>query len=112
MTFYARFAKDNLVKKKTKNKSGLKIWHVFATCITAIVLFAVFGDKGFIDAYRLGAERDGIVEFNKSVAVENKDLEKKISLLKTDKKFIKFIAKKELGMIGRDEVLYRFSGQE
>ncbi len=100
------------MKKQTKKKSSIKKWHLFSTCIVAIVLFAIFGDKGFIDAYGLRAERDGIVEFNHSIEEENRDLEKRIELLKTDKRFIEFIAKKELGMIGRDEVLYRISGQE
>ncbi|MBE9529098.1 MAG: septum formation initiator family protein [Proteobacteria bacterium] len=100
------------MKKQTKKKNGLKKWHLFGTCMAAIVLFAIFGDKGFIDAYRLGVERDGIVAVNHSIDEENKDLTKRIELLKTDKRFIEFIAKKELGMIGRDEVLYRISGQE
>jgi cell division protein FtsB len=112
LTFIAPSATDNLVKKQTKKKSNIKKWHLFSTCIATIVLFAIFGDKGFIDAYRLGVERDGIVAINHSIEEENIDLAKRIELLKTDKRFIEFIAKKELGMIGRDEVLYRISGQE
>ncbi len=97
------------MKKKTKNRSSIKKWHVFTTCVAAVALFAIFGDKGFVDAYRLDAERDGIVAFNHSTSEENRGLEKRIELLKTDKRFIEFIAKKELGMIGRDEVLYRIA---
>ncbi|TAN63138.1 septum formation initiator family protein [bacterium] len=93
--------------EKGKKRFNLKKTHIFLVGLLAVILFAIFGNKGFIDVYRLGIERDGIKTFNKLIEIENKNLEKEIQLLKTDKRYIEHVAKKELGMIGKNEMLYR-----
>lgn len=87
--------------------AGLKKRHVLILGVLAIGGFTVFGNNGLITVYKLRKERDGILAYNRSVEKENKDLERRITLLKTDKRYIEHIAKKELGMIGRNEVVYR-----
>ena len=69
---------------------------------------AVFGDNGVLDVFRLRKERDGILSYNRSLEDENKKLEESLELLKTDRRYIGSIARKELGMIGKNEVVYRF----
>ena len=69
--------------------------------------FAVFGDKGLIDFYRLKKELGGILSYNKGFEKENRGLAKTIELLKNDKRYLEHIAKNELGMLGKDELLYR-----
>jgi len=82
--------------------------YVLAASILAIAALAVFGDKGLMDLYRLRKERDGILSYNTAIAGENSSLEKNIELLKTNRRYIRNIARKELGMIGRNEVVYKF----
>ncbi len=84
---------------------GLKL---FLALIFAIALFAVFGDRGLIDLWRIKGQRDGIILTNKGLEEENRDLERKIALLRKDRRYIGEIARTELGMIGRNEVIYRF----
>ncbi len=72
-----------------------------------VALLAVFGDRGLIDLYRLARERDGIVNYITVLDEKNTEIEKRIKLLKTDERYIELIAKKELGMIGRNEVIYK-----
>jgi cell division protein FtsB len=79
----------------------------FATLILAISAFAVFGDKGLIDVYGLKKERDRLASYNRSIEEENEGLADEIRLLKTDKRYIASIARRELGMVGADEVLYK-----
>lgn len=91
-------------------KKGSKGWqkkYIFAGVFLLIAGFAVFGDKGLLDVYRLKSERDGIISFNMELEAENRTLEQSIRLLETDKRYIGFIARKELGMIGRNEVVYK-----
>lgn len=88
-------------------RSWLNKRNIFIAAITAVFLFTVFGDKGLIDLYRLGHERDGILAQNRTLEGDNRELEKKIMLLKTDKRYIEHVAKTELGMIHRDEVVYK-----
>ena len=78
----------------------------------AVMLLAAFGDKGLMDVLKLRKERDGIKRQNAALEAENLNLEKEIGLLKTDNRYIEHIAKTELGMIGRDEVLYRIEASE
>lgn len=92
------------MKKAVK---GIRKIHVFAAVALAIGLVAVFGDKGLLDLYNLRKERDNIVADNTFLESENRGLEEKIALLKTDKRYIGQIARKELGMLGKDEVVYR-----
>lgn len=80
-------------------------------CATALVVAAAaaFGDKGFLDVWRLKKDRDNILAYNKTLEAENRDMEDKIRLLKTDKRYIAYVARKELGMIGKDEILYKLA---
>lgn len=96
---------------KSKNIEGRKKKRIFFTGIALVALavsaFAVFGEKGFYDLYKVRKERDNIVKFNKGLEVENKNLEEDIRLLKTDKRYVGQIARKELGMLGTNEVIYK-----
>ncbi len=89
--------------------AGLQKKYIFLAVFFLILAFAIFGDKGLLDVYRLKLERDGITSYNKALEEENKDIEKSIELLKTDKRYIGFIARKELGMIGKNEIVYRIA---
>lgn len=79
--------------------------------LLAVVLFvgiaAVFGEKGVLELFRLKQERDGILAYNASLEKENADLAEKIKLLGDDKRYIGQIARKELGKLGRNEVVYK-----
>ncbi|MFQ5480065.1 MAG: septum formation initiator family protein [Thermodesulfobacteriota bacterium] len=95
-------------KGKRSAGKGLRGFHLFIVLIFAIALFAVFGDRGLTDVLRIKGERDQLLETNYGLKAKNKVLERKIALLKKDKRYIGEIARDELGMIGRDEVIYRF----
>ncbi|MBI5588142.1 MAG: septum formation initiator family protein [Deltaproteobacteria bacterium] len=90
-----------------KKTEGFKKKYLLLALIPAIAAFAVFGDKGLLDIYRLKKELNGILSYNKSLDDENRALEENIRLLKTDKRYIGYIAKKELGMIRKNEVVYK-----
>jgi len=82
--------------------------HLFIVLIAAIALFALFGDRGLTDVLHIRGERERLLNTNRGLQAKNKDLEIKIALLKKDNKYIREIARDELGMIGRNEVIYRF----
>lgn len=91
-----------------KNKfSGINKKHVFYISVSLVAIFAVFGNKGLVAVYKLRSELRGITSYNKILEKENKSLEKEIELLKTDRRYIEHVAKQELGMIGRNEVVYK-----
>lgn len=86
---------------------GWKKKYVFFALIPAIGAVAIFGDKGLFDVYKLKKELNGIIKYNTSIEQENAAIEENIRLLKTDKRYIGYIARKELGMIRKDEAVYR-----
>ncbi|HLC17530.1 MAG TPA: septum formation initiator family protein [Thermodesulfobacteriota bacterium] len=99
--------------KERKTISGVvKKRQVFFAAVFFIAVFAVFGDKGLMEVLRLTKERDGILSYNTALEAENLKLEKEIAALRTDRRYIEHIAKKELGMLGKNEVVYKFEGPE
>jgi cell division protein FtsB len=98
---------DNRKQVRKKGQSGRMKRYLFLAGIIAVGAFAVFGDKGIVRVYGLWEERNGIERYNAALEAENRVIEEDIRLLKTDKRYIAHIAKKELGMIGRDEVVFR-----
>lgn len=96
------------MKKEKRLDSRNKIPLLAAVVLVAVAAFAVFGDNGLLDVYKMRKERDGILAYNTAIEAENKGLEEQIALLKTDKRYIGRIARKELGMLGKNEMIYRF----
>lgn len=96
------------MKKPQITGSNRRYLFVFILFVLAVSVFAVFGEKGLLDAYHLKSELSQIQGYNTKIQGVNAELTEEISLLENDNRYIAFIARKELGMIGRDEVLYKF----
>ena len=78
----------------------------FIAIIAAISVFAVFGDKGLIDVWKFRKERQKLVVQKSQLEDENKRLADEIRLFQTDKQYALTVARQELGMVKKDEVLY------
>jgi len=81
---------------------------LFAFAILALFLllmFILFGKNGFADLNRLKAERDIILKKNAEVIQKNLSLSREIERLKNDPEYVENVARKELGVIGKDEVV-------
>lgn len=76
--------------------------------VVIIVMLTIFGDKGLIRIYKLSQERDFIKNENERIKADNAEMREEARRLKTDNKYIEMVARKELGMIGKNEVLYQF----
>lgn len=76
--------------------------------IAIIALLTIFGDRGLIRIYKLSKERDSIKTYNEQIRAENAAMKDEIHRLKTDDKYIEVIARKELGMVGKNELVYQF----
>ena len=74
-----------------------------------ILLVIVFGDRGLVEVNRLQGERDRLLRDNRDLKQQNLSLRREIDRLKTDPAYIEHVARQELGMIGRDEVIVRFN---
>ena len=86
-----------------------------------IVMFFSFlfviglGDRGAVDLYQLHLRKVSLNRSNLELQKKNQALYRSIQRLKHDAEFIENIARSELGMVGKDEMVYQFrkkKGQE
>lgn len=85
-----------------------KIFLSFAIlALFAMLLFIAFNEYGLADLRLLKQERDRLLQKNVQLEQENLSLYRQIDRLKNDLKFIESVARQELGMVGKDEVVYK-----
>lgn len=63
------------------------------------------GERGAIDLYQLRLKRDRLHQANLELQKENEASFRAIQRLKHDLDFMENVARRELGMIGKDEVV-------
>lgn len=78
-----------------------------AALVGLIVLmsWAVCGDDGLTELIRLREKEQAMVQRNETLARENVGLYRTILRLKSDPTYIESVARNELGMIGKDDVI-------
>ena len=77
---------------------------------TVLVLFnllalIVFGDNGLVELSMLRSREALLIQQNEIMAKENIQLYRTIRRLKNDPVYIENVARNELGMVGRDDVI-------
>ena len=74
-----------------------------------IITWLGFGERGFLHLYRMEKNRQAYLERIREVEKENQALIEEIRRLNTDTAYLESVARKELGLVKEDEILYRFS---
>ncbi|MDF1590004.1 MAG: septum formation initiator family protein [Desulfobacterales bacterium] len=78
----------------------------------SMLLFIVFNEYGLADFRLLKQDRDRLLQKNAQLEQENLSLYRQIDRLKNDLKFIESVARQELGMVGKDEVVFKLKKPE
>ncbi len=83
---------------------------VGAVCIIAfIVIYSCFSERGLLQALSLQSELREIEERNKSIQLENDELDAHVRLLDSDNvEYIEKLAREELGLSEPGEMVYFF----
>ena len=79
-----------------------------SVAIMALAFLIIIGDNGLIDLNRLKNQKNKLIEENQKIQEEISLLFIKINRAKNDPSYIESIARQELGMIGKDEVILKF----
>ena len=87
----------------------MKIGRYVMVLALVIGAFIVFGKRGLLENYLVTQKLGSLREANYSVALENTKLREKIVLLKEDLSYIETVARNELGMVKKGDVVYRFA---
>lgn len=72
-----------------------------------LLLLIIFGDKGVVDLQQLKTGRDDLVGLNIRLEQKNQDLFREVTRLKSDPDYIENIARRELGLVGKKEVIFK-----
>ena len=73
------------------------------------ILYIFLGDKGgLIRFIELKIEKNRLQNEIEQLIEENKKVREEIKALRTDKKFIERIARDELGLVKKGEIVYKF----
>ena len=86
---------------------------IVASAVVALfnlMLLIVFGDNGLVEMNRLRDKEQSMVQQNETLATENVSLYRTIERLKSDPAFIESVARNELGMIGKNDVIVILPG--
>jgi len=77
--------------------------------ILLLFFFILFGDNGLMDLNRFKKERNILIEKNQMIEQEISSLLVEVDRAKNDPAYIETVARQELGMIGRDEIILKFN---
>ena len=85
-----------------------KIYLIPAGCIAFILFFTVFGDKGLLRIFELKQDKTRIETRLTDGKTENEKLKQEIVALKSDRRYLESVARKDFGLVRSNEVIYQF----
>ncbi len=72
-----------------------------------MLLFILFSDNGYFDLQSLQMEKERLIERNRQLEHENVVLYHEIDRLKNDLEYIENVARQELGMVKKEEMVVK-----
>jgi cell division protein FtsB len=79
-----------------------------AIILLLLLGLAVFGDKGLVSAWHAKQQKDELLREVRQLEEANRVLRQEIEALRSDPKHLEGIARRELGMVRDDELIYQF----
>lgn len=86
-------------------KNIMLVLAIITMCL--MLLFIVFGENGLTDLYNLKIRKDNLTKKNEEIKQKNLSLYREIERLKNDPSYVEDVARKELGVIGKDEMIIK-----
>jgi len=74
-------------------------------------LLITFGNRGIVDNYFMSKKLAQLKSQTERITAENNELIKGINLLRNDINYIEIIARNELGMVKKGDIVYRWTKQ-
>jgi cell division protein FtsB len=96
-------------------KSEMKKKRLLLLILISLLIFGIltcFGEKGIFQLFRLRKELVRVKGKNSNLSEENQKLKEEVKRLRSDKRYIEEIARKELGMVKEGEIIYQFEDKK
>ena len=87
----------------------MKIGRYLVLFLLFMALLITFGNRGFVDNYLMSKRLAQLKLQTQEITIENNELKKKILLLRSDLNYIEMIARNELGMVKKGDMVYRWT---
>ncbi|OGP68263.1 MAG: hypothetical protein A2W27_03065 [Deltaproteobacteria bacterium RBG_16_44_11] len=87
----------------------MKIGRYLVVFLLVMALLITFGNRGLVDNYLMNKRLAELKFQNDEIAIENKELKRKILLLRDDLTYIEMLARSELGMVREGDIVYRLT---
>jgi cell division protein FtsB len=87
----------------------MKVGRYLVVFLLLMTLLITFGNRGLVDNYLMSKRLAELKSLNDGVMEENNELKKKIVLLRSDLAYIESLARNELGMVKKGDMVYRLS---
>ena len=75
--------------------------------LIVLCVFIILGDNGLMEYKYLKQQRDKLAERNEAIIQDNLELYRKVERLHKDLAYIESVARNELGVIGKDEIIIK-----
>lgn len=95
-----------------EKKNFLKISLICVFVLFLIGAWLAFGERGFIHLYRMEKERKAYLEKIRKLEEANQKLIDQINRLREDSDYLEELARRELGLVKENELIFRFRNEE
>ena len=79
--------------------------------VTFILYFTIFGERGLLRIYHLNKEQQDVRLRLEALKGENLKLVREVDALKDDRRYLESIARRDFGMVRKNEIIYQFPPQ-
>lgn len=85
-----------------------RMFFIPAGVILFILFFTVFGERGLLRIHQLQQEKQEMVKRTELLKGENEKLRREIEALKSDRRYLESIARRDFGLVRSNEIIYQF----
>jgi cell division protein FtsB len=89
-----------------------RMYFIPGGCLAFILFFTVFGDKGLLRIFELKQDKSRIESRLSESRSDNEKLKREIVALKSDRRYLESIARKDFGLVRSNEVIYQFPQEQ
>ena len=76
--------------------------------VAFILFFTIFGERGLLRIYHLNKEKQEVQLRMDVIKGDNLKLVREVDALKNDRRYLESIARKDFGMVRKNEIIYQF----
>ncbi|MBA4398182.1 MAG: hypothetical protein C0394_12480 [Syntrophus sp. (in: bacteria)] len=87
----------------------MKFGRYLAGFVLVMGFLIAFGNRGLVDNYMMRERLVALKKANQDIIRENKELRETIVLLQNKMPYVEMVARNELGMVKKGDLVYRFS---